>query len=120
MFDNVKNWETQVKPLFESFGGVGREEVNSVRGYARYLCHLDHADRAQYNPNDVVCYGGADYKIVISLLTDNTRILKDVFAYTRINQIHGLAELLGGYIRKNIIDTETGKVVNIDTGIQAK
>lgn len=29
-----------------------------------------------------------------SILTDDIRILKDVFAYVRINQIHSLAELL--------------------------
>lgn len=94
MFETVKEWETQVKPIFDSFGGVGRENVNSARGYARYLCHLDNPEKVQYNPDDVVCYGGADYKAIIHLPTDDMKILKDVFEYIRINQIYSLAEFL--------------------------
>ena len=44
MFEGKKNYETQVKPIFDSIGGVGREYVQSIRGYARYLCHLNIAE----------------------------------------------------------------------------
>lgn len=94
MFDGVKEWDTQVKPLFESFGGVGRENVNSARGYARYLCHLDNPEKEQYKPEDVVCYGGADYRAVIHLPTDDTKILMEVFAYIKANQVYSLAEFI--------------------------
>ena len=50
MFEGVKDYETQVKPIFAEIGGVGREMVNSARGYARYLCHLDNPEKAQYEP----------------------------------------------------------------------
>ena len=43
MFESPKDFETQIQPIFDSIGAVGRELVNSARGYARYLCHL-------YNP----------------------------------------------------------------------
>lgn len=94
MFENVKDFDTQVKPFFDSFGGVGRENVNSVRGYARYLCHLDNPEKEQYNPDEVVCYGGADYKSVVHLPTDDMKILVDVFAYIKANQIYSFAELI--------------------------
>lgn len=94
MFDTVKDWGNQVKPMFESFGGVGREEVNSARGYARYLCHLDNTEKTQYNPDDIVCYGGADYNAVVHLPTDDMKLLKDIFVYIRLNQIYSFAELL--------------------------
>ena len=45
MFEGVKDYETQVKPIFAEIGGVGREMVNSARGYARYLCHLDNPEK---------------------------------------------------------------------------
>lgn len=94
MFETVKDWELQVKPLFESFGGVGKEQVNSARGYARYLCHLDNTEKTQYNPQDIICLGGADYNAVVHLPTDDIKILSDVFDYIRANQIYSLAELL--------------------------
>lgn len=94
MFESVKEWETQVKQIFDSFGGVGRENVNSARGYARYLCHLDNPEKVQYNPDEVICYGGADYKAIIHLPTDDIKMLKEIFEYIRINQIYSFAELL--------------------------
>ena len=41
MFDVVKTIE-QVKKVVAEFGGVSCEKVNSLRGVARYLCHLDN------------------------------------------------------------------------------
>lgn len=94
MFETVKNFETQVKPMFDSFGGVGREQVNSVRGYARYLCHLDNSEKAQYDPKEIICYGGADYNAIVHLPSDDEKVLRDIFDYVRINQIYSLSELI--------------------------
>ena len=54
-----KKSKEQMIEFFSSFGGVGCEVVNSLRGYARYLCHLDNPEKAQYNPEDVKAFGGA-------------------------------------------------------------
>jgi hypothetical protein len=94
MFDTVKDFETQVKPMFELIGGVGREVVNSARGYARYLCHLDNPEKAQYDPKDIIAFGGADYSAIVHLPTDDMKMLQEVFAFIRTNQIYSLAELL--------------------------
>lgn len=70
MFDSVKTSE-QAKEVFKSFGGVGCCEVlKSSRAYARYLCHLDDKDKAQYKIEDVECLCGADYESVIALTID--------------------------------------------------
>lgn len=68
IFDSVKTAD-QATEIFRSVNGVGCEKVSSLRGYARYLCHLDDPDKAQYNPNDVYCYR-EDYASLISLPTD--------------------------------------------------
>ena len=60
MFEGKKSFE-QVQEIFDQIGGVGCELVNSVRGYSRYLCHLDNPEKYQYNVEDVVSFGGADY-----------------------------------------------------------
>ena len=38
MFDGVKT-KDQAIDVFDAIHGVGCERVNSIRGYARYLCH---------------------------------------------------------------------------------
>jgi hypothetical protein len=69
MFDSVKTPE-QASTVFQSIGGVGCEIVNSLRGYARYLCHLDNPEKAQYEPSEVNALCGADYIASIGLATD--------------------------------------------------
>lgn len=63
------------------YGGVGCEKVNSIRGYARYLCHLDNPDKAQYNIEDVVSLCGADYIDTINLITDKYKILSEMINF---------------------------------------
>ena len=75
-----KNFETQVKPIFDDIGGVGREMVNSARGYARYLCHLDNPEKAQYDPAEVRCMGGADYYGITNLPTDDIKMLGEIMS----------------------------------------
>lgn len=94
MFESPKNFDSQVKPIFDAIGGVGLETVFSARGYARYLCHLDNPEKVQYNISDVLQLGGADYSAIVHLPTDDMRMLSEVFAYIRANQIYSLAELL--------------------------
>lgn len=48
LFEGVKTSE-QAKEVFSAIGGVGIEPLKSTRAYARYLCHLDNPDKAQYD-----------------------------------------------------------------------
>lgn len=77
MFDNVKTSE-QAEAIFELIGGVGCEIVQSPRGYARYLCHLDNPEKSQYDPETVIQYGGADYIAIIGLATDKYKAIKEM------------------------------------------
>ena len=94
IFEGPKDFETQVKPIFDEIGGVGREMVNSARGYARYLCHLDNPEKAQYSPSEVRCMGGADFYAVTNLPTDDLKMLGEVFTFIQEQGIYSLAELL--------------------------
>ena len=77
MFDNVKT-RSQAKDIFDLIGGVGQEIVQSPRGYARYLCHLDNPEKAQYRQDEVVCLCGADYAGVIGLATDKYKAFNEM------------------------------------------
>lgn len=69
MFDGKKSTE-QAKEIFDSIGGVGCEVVKSVRGYARYLTHMDNPEKEQYDLAEVTALCGADYVGIIGLAID--------------------------------------------------
>lgn len=80
MFDNVKTSE-QARELFDKISGVGCEVVQSLRGYARYLCHLDNPEKFQYNIDDVKVLCGADYVGTIGLATDKLKALDEMMDF---------------------------------------
>ena len=77
MFEGKKSID-QVVGLISQLGGVGCQHVNSVRGYARYLCHLDNPEKYQYNQADVQCLSGADYIGTIGLAIDKYKALGEM------------------------------------------
>lgn len=77
MFDGVKT-VNQVSEIVNLIGGVGCEIVNSTRGYARYLCHLDNPEKYQYREEDVISMCGADYQGIIGLATDKYKALAEM------------------------------------------
>ena len=86
LFSSVKTIE-QAQELRDSVGGVGWENVASVRGYARYLCHLDNPEKAQYSIENVVELGGADYAETIRRMADATAVLREMTAYIEDNNV---------------------------------
>ena len=80
MFEGPKTKE-QAQELFEKIGGVGCEVVQSLRGYARYLCHLDNPEKTQYDTNDVVSVCGADYIGVICLSIDKLKAIDEMIDF---------------------------------------
>lgn len=68
MFEGKKSI-AQVEEIFSSIKGVGCEVVKSVRGYARYLCHLDNPEKYQYDTSEVTCLA-SDYLGTIGLAID--------------------------------------------------
>ena len=76
-----KNSEDTVRSICSSFGGVGLEHVKSLRGYARYLCHLDNPEKYQYSPDDVLCISGADFEGVCALAIDKYKAISEMMDY---------------------------------------
>lgn len=103
MFDNVKTKE-QAYDIFVSLGGaVGKDEngdiygleiIQSLRGYARYLCHLDNPEKAQYSQDLVRQFGGADYVNIIGLILDKYIAIGDMLDYCELNDIVSYSDLL--------------------------
>ncbi len=93
MFESTKTAEQAIE-IFTKIGGVGCEKVNSIRGYARYLCHLDNPEKAQYNQDDVHCLGGADYFATIGLPTDKYKAIKEMIDFCNESGIISYSDLL--------------------------
>lgn len=93
MFDSVKTRE-QAAELFDQIGGVGVEVVQVLRSYARYLCHLDQPDKAQYSVDDVRCFGGADYITLIGMATDKYKAIGEMLDYLDLHTDMTYYELL--------------------------
>lgn len=92
LFEGMKTKE-QAETVIKAFGGVGCETVQSLRGYARYLCHLDNPDKFQYNSEDVVSICGADYIDAVNLPTDKYRALREMMDFCIENGIYNFADL---------------------------
>lgn len=92
MFEGVKTVE-QANAIFEVIGGVGCEVVNSIRGYARYLCHLDNPEKVQYPVEDVRSCAGADYFNVCSLASDKQKAYREMCSFCRVNKIYSVNDL---------------------------
>lgn len=92
-FDGKKSRD-QVMEYVELIGGVGCEPVGSTRGYARYLCHLDNPEKAQYQLQDVRCFGGADYMGMIGLAIDKYVAIGEMMDFCDANYIRSYAVLM--------------------------
>lgn len=93
MFDGVKTTE-QAREIFDKIGGVGCEVINSIRGYARYLCHMDNPEKAQYEPDRVRSLCGADYVAVVGLVTDKYKAIDEIMDFCDDNGITSYRDLM--------------------------
>lgn len=114
MFDSVKTL-SQAQSVFAKIGGVGSEIVQSQRGYARYLCHLDNPEKHRYDQADVTCLCGADYNAVILLVTDKYKAIGEMIDFCEEKAIISFSDLIV-YARRERFDwfrvlSDSGSVV---------
>lgn len=93
MFEGKKS-EEQISEIYTAIGAVGNEKVISMRGYARYLCHLDNPEKYQYDPEQVTSYGGADYHMTIGLAIDKYKAIGEMIDFCEDNDVHSYSDLL--------------------------
>jgi len=93
MYDGVKTVE-QAMQIIESIGGVGCEKIGTLRGYARYLCHLDNPEKHQYNIDEVINIAGASYVDIIGLPTDKYIAIGEMIDFCADQNIYSYSDLL--------------------------
>lgn len=102
MFEAVKTSE-QAMEIFQKISGVGFEIIQSLRGYSRYLCHLDNPEKFQYPVEEVRSLCGADYAGSIGLVTDKYKAIGEMIDFCEDNCVDSYSELLK-YCRTNRFD----------------
>lgn len=94
MYDSVKTYE-QVCEDIAPLNGTIPQRVKSLVGTVRYLTHLDNPEKAQYNREDVIEFGGAHYDDVIKLSqTDRHMLLKQMRSYIVDNDVLDFCEFV--------------------------
>ena len=93
------------KEVLTSFGckEASVQYRDSWTAVARYLCHLDDPNKAQYNPADVVEFGGADYLAAINRAADKYRIISEMCDWAKENRIYSFNKLVD-YARANELE----------------
>ena len=67
-----KRYKNVKEEICDKIGATIPKKVESLRGYYRYLTHMDNPEKAQYNPEDIREYNGFE----IALTTTETTVLK--------------------------------------------
>lgn len=93
VFEGKKSQE-QIKTLCAAFSGVGQERIASKRAYARYLCHLDNPEKAQYNVRDVKSFCGLDYELEVGAVINKYTEIGEMIRFIETNDIRVYAHLL--------------------------
>jgi len=73
---SLKDAQAALLPL-----GIKEQSIqyrDSWTAVARYLCHLDDPNKAQYDPADVIEIGGADYLQAIQRTADKYRVVAEM------------------------------------------
>lgn len=73
-----KQTEKSAQEISDLCSGVKVQAVKDLSSMARYLCHLDNPEKAQYKTIDVVSFGGANYFEKIERDSDNDILLDEM------------------------------------------
>ena len=72
-FEGPTTYNKVKEQICDKIGATIPKSVISLRGYYRYLCHLDNPEKAQYNVEDIKTYGG----FKIDLTTSEINVIKN-------------------------------------------
>lgn len=87
--------EGQAKDILVPCGAANGivQAVNSLTGQARYLCHLDNPEKAQYSAQDVRELSGADYEKYINRLSDRNGTIVEMMDFVERYRVTSFALL---------------------------
>lgn len=84
-----------VKRLTDGLNQPIPQVVEQVRGYYRYLTHMDNPEKAQYSPADIRTLNGFDLGDFVEMTkSEATRFKRQLMEYIRENDLMEYADLM--------------------------
>lgn len=98
-FKGVKSY-SQIKEITDELNATAPQECKDVRAYARYLCHLDNPEKAQYDTSEVQCLAGTDYLEKVKSAADTDTAVSEMMDWCISQGCYSFFRL-SNYARKN-------------------
>lgn len=84
-----------VKRLTDGLNQPIPQVVEQVRGYYRYLTHMDNPEKAQYAPSEIVTLNGFDIGDYVDMTkSEVTKVLRALMGYIQDNNLMEYADLM--------------------------
>lgn len=104
VFEGKKSFE-QIKAITDSLNCPRPEKCNCLKSYIRYMAHLDHPDKAQYNFYDIVPHGGLDLDSCLApTRKEELYIIRDMQKYIMENNIISYSKFMDFCAREHFDD----------------
>ena len=75
---------------------------DSWTAVARYLCHMDDPNKTQYDPSEVMEFGGADYLTAIKRTADKYHTTAEMMRWVQETDCRSFAALLDWAMEENL------------------
>ena len=107
-FENKQSFES-VKLLTDELNQPHPQYVENLRGYVRYLSHMDNPEKAQYNPADVVPHCGFDIGAAYEpTSSQRSALMRQICQFIRAERITEYAVLMDA-----LLDFEDSTLWNV-------
>lgn len=93
VFDDVKSFR-QIDEIAKKVNAPHPKHCRSLRGYVRYLIHLDDPNKYQYSQKDIENHGIADIDRYFKNSATDRELLMKIVAYIRDNQVRYYQDLV--------------------------
>lgn len=94
-----------VKSLTDSLGQPIPQALEQIRGYYRYLTHLDNPEKYQYEPKDIVCLNGFDISDFIEMTkSEVNKFIKEIHNFILDNDILEYADLCDLLLKNDLTE----------------
>lgn len=94
-----------VKALTESLNQPIPQALEQIRGYYRYLTHMDNPEKVQYNAKDIRTFGGFDISDFVEMTkSEVTKYIKEIHQFIRDNNIVEYSDLCDMLIDAELVE----------------
>lgn len=94
-YEGPTSYKVVNESICEPLGATIPKRVVSLRGYYRYLTHMDNPEKAQYNESEIIKIGGFNLDLTASEVTTiKIKIMQDI----NDNDISEYSDLINYYL----------------------